>query len=86
MVSQGETVGPALCDALKAALGKNNVACQGVGSPYAAAINDNFLPKGTSDAAIGEATRLFNVANTKCPATKVIASGYRSVYRVKDPS
>jgi cutinase len=77
MPGQGGTVGPAFCNTLRTLLGKDKVACQGVGDPYKAAIPDNFSPKGTSVAAIGEATRLFNLAQTKCPTTKVIAGGYR---------
>lgn len=68
-----------MCDSLKSLFGKANVACQGVGSPYTASIGDNLLPKGTSAAAIDQATRLFQLAATKCPTTKIIASGYRSV-------
>jgi cutinase len=62
---------------MKTAWGANNVACQGIGTPYDAIVSDNFLAKGTSDAAIGEASRLITLAKTKCPNTKIIASGYR---------
>ncbi len=50
---------------------------QGVGGPYTASLGDNFLPDGTSRAAIAEMIRLFNLANTKCPNAKVVAGGYR---------
>ena len=76
---QGNTVGPVACDALKTAFGSNNVACQGVGGAYTAGFLDNLQPKGTTDGAIAEATRLFTLAKTKCPSTKVIGGGYRLV-------
>lgn len=72
---QGSIVGPQTCAALKLLL--PSVACQGVGSPYSATMADNFLPQNTSPTAIGAATTLFNLANTKCPNTKIVAGGYR---------
>lgn len=77
--TQGSTVGPGTCNELKRRYGSGNVACQGVGGPYTASLGDNFLPRGTTPAAIGEATRLFNLANTKCPNTIITAGGYRYV-------
>ena len=73
---QGSIIGPQVCTALKTLLGSAKVACQGVGSPYAATLADNFLPKNTSPTAIGAANTLFNLAHTKCPNTKVVAGGY----------
>jgi cutinase len=74
--TQGSSVGPPTCRGLKATYGANNVACQGVGSPYDATLGGNVLPEGTTTAAYGEAQRLFNLASTKCPNTKIVAGGY----------
>ncbi|KXS96462.1 hypothetical protein AC578_3231 [Pseudocercospora eumusae] len=74
--NMGATVGPQTCSALKRRLGSSNVACQGIGAPYYATLGDNALPRGTSDAAIAEASRLFKLANTQCPDTIVVTGGY----------
>ncbi len=47
-----------------------------MGGPYSADLASNFLPAGTSAAAITEAQRLFTLANTKCPNSAVVAGGY----------
>ncbi|KAK3308345.1 cutinase-domain-containing protein [Chaetomium strumarium] len=39
-------------------------------------LQDNFLPAGTSRAAIDEAKRLLTLANQKCPDAAVVAGGY----------
>ncbi|KAF2209302.1 carbohydrate esterase family 5 protein [Cercospora zeae-maydis SCOH1-5] len=74
--NMGTVVGPQTCAALKSLLGSDNVACQGVGGPYLGTLIANTFPRGTSDAAIQEATRLFTLANTKCPNTIVTSGGY----------
>ncbi|KAF7191118.1 putative cutinase 3 [Pseudocercospora fuligena] len=74
--NMGITVGPQTCSGLKRSLGSTNVACQGIGGAYDASLGDNALPRGTSSAAIAEASRLFRLANTKCPDTIVVTGGY----------
>ena len=76
-ITQGSSVGPPTCNQLKSAYGSSNVACQGVGGAYRATLAANSLPGGTTSGAIAEAQRLFNLANTKCPNTRITAGGYR---------
>lgn len=73
---QGSSTGPPVASALESAYGADNVWVQGVGSPYTADLASNAQPGGTSSAAIGEAVRLFNLANTKCPNTPIVSGGY----------
>jgi cutinase len=71
-------MGPIICNGLKKVYGDAKVTCQGVGGgKYTAAIMDNVSLKGTSASAIAEATRLFNLANTKCPSATIVFGGYR---------
>jgi len=74
--NMGGSMGPVVCSGLKSKLGAGNVSCQGVGSPYSAGLADNVGPKGTSMAAIGEATKMFKLAISKCPQTLIVAGGY----------
>lgn len=73
---QGITVGPSTCSALKESYGDNAVACQGVGGAYLGDLGSNALPDGTTQAALDESTKMFNLANSKCPNAKVVAGGY----------
>ncbi|KAI8801447.1 carbohydrate esterase family 5 protein [Cladochytrium replicatum] len=54
----------------------NNLWVQGVGGSYTAGLGDNFLPAGTTRAAIDEAKRLFTLASIKCPSAAIVAGGY----------
>jgi len=76
-MKQGSTAGPAVADALISHYGASNIWIQGVGGPYTAELESNFNTGDTSAAAIGEATRLFTEAYTKCPSSDVVAGGYR---------
>ncbi|KAL1956407.1 hypothetical protein VTO42DRAFT_7293 [Malbranchea cinnamomea] len=71
----GITVGPDTCDELNREF-RGRVACQGVGPRYEASLAGNFLPRGTTQAAIDEAAELFNLAHTKCPNTQIVGGGY----------
>ncbi|KFH48283.1 Cutinase-like protein [Hapsidospora chrysogenum ATCC 11550] len=70
----GGSTGPALTGSLEREF--RDIWVQGVGGPYDASTADNLLPKGTSQAAIDEAVRLFNMANQKCPQASVVTGGY----------
>jgi len=84
--NMGEIIGPQLCTALQSSLGTAKIGCQGVGSPYDATLADNFLPQNTSPTDIGAATTLFNLANTKCPNSLILAAGYSQGTAVMDGS
>jgi cutinase len=71
-------MGPATCNGLKKDY-PGKVICQGVGQPYSAGIADNVSVAGTSQAAIGEATKMFTLADTKCPKSIIVFGGYRYV-------
>lgn len=73
--NMGISAGPVLASALELRYA-NNIWVQGVGGPYLATLADNFLPAGTSRAAINEAKRLFTLANQKCPNAAIVAGGY----------
>ena len=77
LACQGAICGPQTCDSLQSQLGIDKVACQGVGGAYLATIQDNFLPENTSPAAISAANDMFQLANTKCPNSTILAAGYR---------
>lgn len=62
------------------------VACQGVGTEdgYAAALAPNFQPKNTDDQSIAAATKIINMANTKCPDSTILVGGYSQGSAVMD--
>jgi cutinase len=69
-------MGPIVCAGLRKEY-PDRVGCQGVGGPYTAGLLDNVSAKGTTAAAIAEAQRMFNLANTKCPKAVIAFGGYR---------
>ncbi|QDS72374.1 hypothetical protein FKW77_008370 [Venturia effusa] len=73
--NMGGTMGPQICKGLQQAY-PDRVACQGVGAPYSAGLMDNVQPKGTTTAAIGEATKMFKLADSKCPKSVIVFGGY----------
>ncbi|KAL2150618.1 hypothetical protein VTH82DRAFT_7181 [Thermothelomyces myriococcoides] len=73
--NMGISAGPNVASVLELAYG-DDIWVQGVGGPYEARLIDNALPAGTTRAAIDEAKRLFNLANSKCPDAAVVAGGY----------
>jgi len=74
--NMGESMGPVVCSGLKSKIGAGSVACQGVGGPYTAGLIENVSAKGTTDAAIGEAQKMFKMAAEKCPQATIVAGGY----------
>jgi cutinase len=74
-VQQGSSTGPAVANVLAQKYGKD-LWVQGVGGAYAATLADNAYPAGTSQGAIDEAKKMFNMANQKCPDAAVVAGGY----------
>ncbi|KAF2153627.1 carbohydrate esterase family 5 protein [Myriangium duriaei CBS 260.36] len=78
----GSTVGPALCSGLQSALGASKIGCQGIGNAqgYTASLADNTPTYDggilTSKSAVAGAASIFNQVNTKCPNSKVVATGY----------
>jgi len=73
--NMGASMGPIVCSGLKREF-PNRVGCQGVGSPYSAGLADNASPKGTTQAAIGEAQKMFKLAASKCPKALIVFGGY----------
>ncbi|KAK4244627.1 carbohydrate esterase [Corynascus novoguineensis] len=73
--NMGISAGPNVASVLESSY-RNDVWVQGVGGPYRAGLADNALPAGTTRAAIDEAKRLFQLANSKCPGAAVVAGGY----------
>jgi cutinase len=69
--------GSPLCNGLKRSLG-SKVSCQGIGSNdgYPAAMGDNGKAKGTCDACISGAVKVFERLHAKCPNSNFMFSGY----------
>ncbi|VUC31781.1 unnamed protein product [Clonostachys rosea] len=72
--NMGTLVGPFLAQGLSTQV--KSLWIQGIGGDYTAALEDNFLPEGTSPEAIVEAYKMFNFAHEKCPGSMVLAGGY----------
>ncbi|KAF2401127.1 cutinase [Trichodelitschia bisporula] len=72
--NMGAAAGSGVARYLAGHYGLPNVAIQGV--KYPADIAGNLMPGGCSSAGISESVRLFNLANTKCPETIIVAGGY----------
>ena len=85
-VSQGTVVGPQTCAALKANMGADQVACQGIGTEdgYAAGLAPNFQPKNTDAQSIQAAVDMVNLAVTQCPDTTIVMGGYSQGSAVVD--
>jgi cutinase len=63
-----------LARGLKAALGANNVAVQGV--EYAAGIGTNLLPNNADPRGVANMRNLILEANRRCPNSAILTSGY----------
>jgi hypothetical protein len=73
-------MGPTLCSNLRRQLRAIGVGCQGVGGSYSGALISNIMPGSTSKGGINEAKRMFNMAASRCPNTKILAGGYSYVH------
>lgn len=71
---QGVSLGPLLSTSLSHIY--PSLWTQGVGVPYNADFASNSLPGGASREAIQEAARIFNMAGSKCPSSKIVVGGY----------
>ncbi|CAJ2513597.1 Uu.00g017160.m01.CDS01 [Anthostomella pinea] len=71
---QGTICGPQTSDGLKAALGDDAVATEGV--DYDAALATNFLDGGANLAGIAIMTDIINQAASDCPNSSVLVGGY----------
>ncbi|CAG9985586.1 unnamed protein product [Clonostachys byssicola] len=74
--NMGLLVGPALAGGLEGILGSNNLWVQGVGGQYAANLEGNLFPDGSPPRAIQEMLNLLQLADTKCPNSKIVTGGY----------
>jgi hypothetical protein len=75
-------MGPLLCKGLRKVYGER-IGCQGISTSdgYSATITDNMRQKGTADESITAGVNMFTLAHTKCPASILVFTGYRSVRR-----
>ncbi|KAF2433125.1 cutinase-domain-containing protein [Tothia fuscella] len=71
----GLTIGPVICRLLKEEY-KDRIGCDGLGPAYTGGLGDNVRPKGTTDEAINEGVRIFNLAHTKCPNSLLTFGGF----------
>lgn len=75
----GVTIGPPVCKGLKDIYG-DKIGCDGLGPAYSGGLLDNVSVKGTTDAAIAEGVRIFEMAHSKCPDSVLVFGGYRYVH------
>ncbi|KAI1843157.1 hypothetical protein JX266_010684 [Neoarthrinium moseri] len=88
--NMGNTVGPRISNALKAAFGVTYVATEGV--DYLSLPDTNFFPGGAPPFGVGLMQVLLSAA-AKCPNSKIVASGYsqgaalthRAIQGLSDP-
>ncbi|KAF2665204.1 alpha/beta-hydrolase [Microthyrium microscopicum] len=75
--NMGEATGPNICTRLTKIYGAR-IGCQGISAAdgYSASGMDISKAKGTSDSAIAGGVKMFNLAQSKCPSSLKLFTGY----------